>query len=150
MCSRLISKKVADLRISLSTPHPQVTSYSTPLWIRNAHSTGEARDVGLIPGLGRFPGVRNGNPLQYSWLKNSMDRGASWAVWGWVSLWACKVRHDWVIVRTHTHTHTHKIMTTTKVCCHEQWSKYIYSKGKYRSTNSLCAQQKYFLKFKAK
>ena len=27
---------------------------------------GDARDVGLIPGLGRFPGVRNGNPLQYS------------------------------------------------------------------------------------
>ena len=27
---------------------------------------GDTRDVGLIPGLGRFPGVGNGNPLQYS------------------------------------------------------------------------------------
>ena len=32
------------------------------------------RDLGLIPGLGRFPGEGNGNPLQYSSLKNSMDR----------------------------------------------------------------------------
>ena len=37
------------------------------------------RDLGLIPGLGRFPGEGNGNPLQYSSLKNSMDRGAWWA-----------------------------------------------------------------------
>ena len=35
-----------------------------------------AGDWGLIPGLGRSPGERNGNTLQYSWLENSMDRGA--------------------------------------------------------------------------
>ena len=35
-----------------------------------------AGDPGLIPGLGRFPGEGNGNPLQYSFLENSMDRGA--------------------------------------------------------------------------
>ena len=39
-------------------------------------STGDARDVGLISGLGRSPGVGNGNPLQYSCLENPMDRGA--------------------------------------------------------------------------
>ena len=33
-------------------------------------------DLGLIPGLGRSPGERNGNPFQYSCLENSMDRGA--------------------------------------------------------------------------
>ena len=33
-------------------------------------------DVGLIPELGRSPGGGNGNPLQYSCLENSMDRGA--------------------------------------------------------------------------
>ena len=33
-------------------------------------------DSGLIPGLGRYPGEGNGNPLQYSCLKNPMDRGA--------------------------------------------------------------------------
>jgi len=38
----------------------------------------DARDVGLIPELGRFQLSKegNGNPLQYSCLKNSLDRGA--------------------------------------------------------------------------
>ena len=36
-------------------------------------------NLGSIPGLGRFPGEGNGNPLQYSCLENSMDRGAWWA-----------------------------------------------------------------------
>ena len=35
-----------------------------------------AGDQGSIPGLGRTPGVGNGYPLQYSFLENSMDRGA--------------------------------------------------------------------------
>ena len=39
----------------------------------------DARDTGLIPGLGRSPGVGNGNPLQYSCLENSMDKEAWWA-----------------------------------------------------------------------
>ena len=34
-----------------------------------------AGDAGLIPGLGRSPGEGNGNPLKYSCLVNSMDRG---------------------------------------------------------------------------
>ena len=37
-------------------------------------NAGEARDAGLIPELGRSP--ENDNPLQYSCLENSMDRGA--------------------------------------------------------------------------
>ena len=32
-----------------------------------------------VPGLGRSPGVGNGNPLQFSCLENSMSRGAWWA-----------------------------------------------------------------------
>ena len=35
-----------------------------------------AGDMGSIPKLGRSPGEGNGNPLQYSCLENSMDRGA--------------------------------------------------------------------------
>ena len=35
-----------------------------------------AGDMSLIPGLGRSFGVGSGNPLQYSCLENSMDRGA--------------------------------------------------------------------------
>ena len=38
-----------------------------------------AEDMGLIPGLRRSPGEGNGHPLQYSCLKNTMDRGAWWA-----------------------------------------------------------------------
>ena len=36
-----------------------------------------AEDLGSIPGLGRSPGERNGNPLQYSCLENPMD-GGTW------------------------------------------------------------------------
>ena len=36
-------------------------------------------DLGLIPELGRSLGEGNGNPLQYSCLENSMDRGPGWA-----------------------------------------------------------------------
>ena len=39
-----------------------------------------AGDLGLIPRLGRSPGKGNGNPLQYSCLENSMDRGAWLAI----------------------------------------------------------------------
>ena len=39
-----------------------------------------AGDPGTIPGSGRSPGEGNGNPLQYSCLENSMDRGAWQAI----------------------------------------------------------------------
>ena len=39
----------------------------------------DAGDAGWIPGLGRYPGGGNGNPLQYSCPENPMDRGAWWA-----------------------------------------------------------------------
>ena len=42
-------------------------------------SEGDASDAGLISGLRRSLGEGNGNPLQYSCLENSMDRGAWWA-----------------------------------------------------------------------
>ena len=42
-------------------------------------SASNVGDPGLIPGLGRSPGEGNGNPLQYSCLKNPMDGGAWWA-----------------------------------------------------------------------
>ena len=42
-------------------------------------NAGDARDVGLTPGSGRSPGEGRGKPLQYSSLKNSMDREAWWA-----------------------------------------------------------------------
>ena len=52
-----------------------------PKWrsVKNLPSiAGDTRDMGSIPWLERSPGVGNGNPLQYSCLENSMDRGAWW------------------------------------------------------------------------
>ena len=47
-----------------------------PWWLSDKESACLAADTGLIPMLGRTPGEGNGNPLQYSCLGNSMDRGA--------------------------------------------------------------------------
>ena len=44
---------------------------------------GDAGDMGLIPGLGILLGVGNGNPLKYSCVENSINRGA-------YSPWDCK------------------------------------------------------------
>ena len=44
-------------------------------WPANAE---DVRDMGLIPGLGRSPGEGHGHPLQYSFLEESVDRGAWW------------------------------------------------------------------------
>ena len=51
------------------------------------------KDLGSIPGLGRFPGEGNGNPLQYSCLENPMDRGAWWRL---LSMGSQRVGHNWV------------------------------------------------------
>ena len=58
-------------------------------------NTGDARDVGLIPGSGRSSGEGNGNPFQDSCLENSMDRGA----------WQATV-HGVAELDTTEHTHT--------------------------------------------
>ena len=51
------------------------------------------RDLGSIPGLGRFPGEGNGNILQYSCLENPMDGGAWCRL---LSMGFRRVGHDWV------------------------------------------------------
>ena len=62
-----------QLSFSLSTLNdfPSGTVVKNPL-----ANAGDTRDSGLIPGLERFPGAENANPLQYSCLENSMDREA--------------------------------------------------------------------------
>ena len=54
-----------------------------PWWLCGKDSTchaGDTENSGLIPGLGRSPEGRNGNPLQYSCLENPMDRGTWLAI----------------------------------------------------------------------
>ena len=58
--------------------------YFYPVWVFPIDSVVKnpltnAGDAGSIPGSGRPPGGGNGNPLQYSWLGNPVDRGAWWA-----------------------------------------------------------------------
>ena len=55
-------------------------------------NAGGARDTGLSPGSGRFPGERHGNPLQYSCLGNSMDRGTQRATYS--SCGRKRIGHD--------------------------------------------------------
>ena len=43
-------------------------------------NAGDIKDVGSVPGSGRSPEGGNSNPLQYSCLENSMDRGTWWAI----------------------------------------------------------------------
>ena len=76
-----------------------------------------ARDRASIPGSGRSPEVGNGNPLWYSSLGNSVDRGAWWAaVHGVAKLDKTEATEQ---TQTHmhsfgqeTHTHTHTLIHT--------------------------------------
>ena len=61
-----------------------------PRWLSGKESTCQYKRHGLIPALGRSSGEGN-NPLQYSCLVNSMDRGA-W--WGYSSWGRKRVGHD--------------------------------------------------------
>ena len=62
---------VTEKRLACLTLHPGGSGSE-----EFAHSAG---GQGSIPGLERSPEEGNGNPLQYSCLENSMDRGAWWA-----------------------------------------------------------------------
>ena len=80
-----------------------------------------AGNPGWIPGLGRSPGGENDNPLQYSCLENSMDRGAWWAT-------VHGVAKSWTRLRdchTHTHTHTHTHSCFTMLCYFQLYSTVI-------------------------
>ena len=80
--------------------------YWLPRWLSGNKSTCQCRKhrfnpwAGLIPGLGRSLGGRNGNPLQYSCLENSIDRGA-WLVT------VHGVAKSQTQLSTHIRTHTH-------------------------------------------
>ena len=54
-----------------------IRAFQVALVVKNlSASAGDVRDMVLIPGLGRSPGGRNGDPLQHSCLENPRDRGA--------------------------------------------------------------------------
>ena len=62
-------------RLSLLLTHCDFSDFSD-----GKESACNAGDPGSVPGWRRCPGERNGNPLQYSCLRNPKDRGAWWAI----------------------------------------------------------------------
>ena len=74
----------ARLLCPQSSPGKNTKQWVIKVWKLLLHpssieSTSKARDTGLIPGSGRSLGGGNGNPLQYSYMKNSIDRSL-WAM----------------------------------------------------------------------
>ena len=65
-------------------------------------NAGDIKDVCSIPGLGRSPGGRYGNPLQHSCLANPMDRGDWWATVHTVAKSQTQLKrliHTWLCIR---------------------------------------------------
>ena len=60
-------------------------------------NAGAIGDMGLIPGSGKSLGIGNSNPLQYSFLENSIDRGLKW----WVAVHG--VAKSWTQLRKHAY-----------------------------------------------
>ena len=102
-----------------------------------------AGDTGLIPGLGRSPGGGNGNPLQYSCLENTMDRGAWQAIvlvvaksQTWVSNWT---HTQWTVLKATVMEPPSKLRTrilwTWKILC---LVKCQTEKNKYSMSSLIC------------
>ena len=80
-------------------------------------SAWNAGDLGLIPGFGQSPGEENGNPLQYSCLKNSMDRKA----------WRATV-HGVAEESNTTEWLTHSFLVTKILFSKSQWICLVFRK----------------------
>ena len=84
--------QVSVARSFLSLNGISLWAFQVMLEVKNLPANaGDIRDVGLIPGLGRSAGGGNGNPLQYSCLENSTDRGA----WGLQPTGSQRDGHDY-------------------------------------------------------
>ena len=99
-------------------------------WLSGKESACNAGDPGSVSGLGRSSGEGNGNPVQYSCQKNSMDRGA----W-WVTVHRVTKSRTWLRqFSTHTHTPPTIILHNTKSKRHfdgkvqiiQPWAWYWY------------------------
>ena len=88
-----------------------VLSHQVALVVKNPPANaGDTRDTGSVPGSGQSPGGGNGNPLQYSYLENLIDRGPGRLQ----SMGSKRVEHN-----EHVYTHTHTCMRAhTHTCTH--------------------------------
>ena len=77
-----------------------------PLEVKNLPANaGDIKNTGSNPGSGRSPGEGNGNPLQYPFLKNPMDRGA----------WQATVHGITELDMTEATEHTHTLWCLTNI-----------------------------------
>ena len=111
-----IITKLHTHSLSLSLTHTHTHTYThthLPWWLSNNWEFPTMQETSLLcgrsefdPWVRRIPAEGNGKPLQYSCLRNAMDRGAWQATVHWVAL----IGHDLTTKSppyTHTHTHTH-------------------------------------------
>ena len=68
--------EISESKLQTSCPFVNTSVLGASQWLRDKESIFSAGDEGSIPRLGRSPGWRHSNPLQYSCLENPMDRGA--------------------------------------------------------------------------
>ena len=108
-------------------PSPElVVREEFPSGADSKESAFNVQDPGSSPGSGRFPGEGNGNPLQYSCLENSMDRGAWWTY----SPWDCKELNrteqlslSLFLSLTHTHADTNTVIGKYEQICGPCYNK---------------------------
>ena len=104
-------------------------------------------DVASILGLGRFTGVGNGNPLQYSCLENSMDKGAWWA-----TVHGIAKSQTWLSMHTHMNLYIQEDeQTPSRINTRRSTSRYIFikiSKGKGRILLKKTLGEKTHIKYK--
>ena len=90
---RFFFKNIYRRAININMHFPRAMGF--PGGSDGKESSSSAGDLGSIPESGRSPGEGNGNPLQYSCLENSMNRGAWWAI---QSTGLHRVGHNWVTI----------------------------------------------------
>ena len=99
VCGRQVCRPVHTLRSSVTAPCPRTPSSSTDTfsldsrgrmkhWPWDLNWLPDLDSLHLLAGLGRSPGEKNGNPLQYSCLEKSVDRGTWQAT-------VCGVTKNW-------------------------------------------------------
>ena len=128
------AKSQTQLSQTQFSTHVSIKLSQVVLVLKNLPANaGDIRDVGLIPGSGRSPGVRNGNMLQYSCLENSMDRGAYQAM-------VHGVKESDATEHTHTSTPKHKaIITKTVLWWWERDMSINGSEQRVRNRLKICA-----------
>ena len=147
---------VAKVRHDLATEQQQNATcihMGFPGGSVSKESACNAGGVGSVSESGRSPGGRHGNPLQYSCLKNPMDRGTWRAPVHGVERSRTRLSNSHTHTHTHTHTYTHThahIYTHTHTHIHTHTHAHIYThththKCTYIQSKRLNVKMKHFL-----